>query len=117
MLETVVQLVCERIPQGFGIDPVDGIQVLTPMNRGPLGTESLNRVLRERLNPSGLEVARGNRSFRIGDKVMQVRNNYELDVFNGDLGRVTGIDAENERLRRLLRRPRRSTTTSPTSTN
>lgn len=99
VLETVVQVVCDRIPQGFGIDPVDGIQVLSPMNRGPLGTESLNRVLRERLNPSGLEVARGSRSFRIGDKVMQVRNNYELDVFNGDLGRVTGIDAENERLR------------------
>jgi exodeoxyribonuclease V alpha subunit len=70
------------------------------MNRGPLGTESLNRLLRERLNPGpGAEVSRGARSFRVGDKVMQIRNNYELDVFNGDLGRITGIDADNQRVR------------------
>jgi exodeoxyribonuclease V alpha subunit len=99
VLDTVVHVVCDRIPQGFGIDPVEGIQVLTPMNRGPLGTENLNRVLRERLNPSGREVARGNRSFRVGDKVMQIRNNYDLEIFNGDLGRVTGIDDEEKRLR------------------
>jgi exodeoxyribonuclease V alpha subunit len=100
VVETVVHLVCDRIPQGFGFDPLEDIQVLTPMNRGPLGTETLNRLLRERLNPGPApEVARGARSFRVGDKVMQIRNNYELDVFNGDLGRVAGIDAEDERVR------------------
>jgi len=100
VLDTVVHLVCDRIPLGFGLDPLQDVQVLTPMNRGPLGTESLNRLLRERLNPGpGPEVSRGARSFRVGDKVMQIRNNYELDVFNGDLGRITGIDAENQRVR------------------
>jgi exodeoxyribonuclease V alpha subunit len=100
VVDTVVHLVCDRIPQGFGFDPLEDIQVLTPMNRGPLGTETLNRLLRERLNPGPApEVARGARSFRVGDKVMQIRNNYELDVFNGDLGRVAGIDAEDERVR------------------
>ena len=103
VLETVVHLVCDRIPNGFGLDPLQDIQVLTPMNRGPLGTESLNRLLRERLNPGpGAEVSRGARSFRVGDKVMQIRNNYELDVFNGDLGRIAGIDADNQRVRLLF---------------
>lgn len=99
VLDTLVHVVCDRIPEGFGIEPLDGIQVLTPMNRGPLGTENLNRVLRERLNPSGREVTRGARSFRVGDKVMQIRNNYELDVFNGDLGRVAAIDEDEKRVR------------------
>ena len=96
VLETLVHLVTERIPAGFGLDPVADLQVLTPMNRGLLGTESLNRELRERLNPAPPgtpEIARGHRAFRPGDKVMQVRNNYELEVFNGDLGRVESLDA------------------------
>jgi len=65
--------------------------VLTPMNRGPLGTENLNAVLRDLLNPEGPTVTRGGRSLRAGDKVMQVRNNYDLEVFNGDIGRVQAI--------------------------
>ena len=101
VLETLLHVVAERIPAGFGLDPLRDLQVLTPMNRGPLGTENLNRELRARLNPprgGEVELARGERVFRVGDKVMQVRNNYELEVFNGDLGRVAAVDAEDKRL-------------------
>jgi exodeoxyribonuclease V alpha subunit len=92
IVETVAQLVSKRIPGRFGLDPVERIQVLTPMNRGPLGRDNLNIVLRDLLNPEGPMVTRGGHSLRVGDKVMQVRNNYDLEVFNGDIGRVTGID-------------------------
>ena len=96
--ETLVQLVTRRIPARFGLDPFAGIQVLSPMNRGLLGTDNLNRVLREALNPQGKTISYGAHSLRVGDKVMQVRNNYELEVWNGDLGRVTGIDEEGEKV-------------------
>jgi len=92
LVETLAQLVSRRIPAKFGLDPVEQIQVLTPMNRGPLGTENLNAVLRDLLNPSGVEVTRGGQTLRVGDKVMQVRNNYDLEVFNGDIGRIVAID-------------------------
>jgi exodeoxyribonuclease V alpha subunit len=98
VLETLVELVTRRIPARFGLDPFDEIQVLSPMNRGLLGTDNLNQVLREVLNPRGAALAHGAHSLRVGDKVMQVRNDYELEVWNGDLGRVTGIDAEGEQL-------------------
>src|SRR4051812_30880975 len=91
-VETLAQLVSRRIPAKFGLDPVEQIQVLTPMNRGPLGTENLNAVLRDLLNPTGVEVTRGGQTLRLGDKVMQVRNNYDLEVFNGDIGRIVAID-------------------------
>jgi len=96
-LETICHLVTERIPQSFGLDPVEDIQVLTPMNKGALGAERLNAELKERLNPARpgtAEVARGSRSFRAGDKVMQIRNNYDLGVFNGDVGRIVAIDED-----------------------
>jgi exodeoxyribonuclease V alpha subunit len=92
IVETLAQLVSKRIPGKFGFNPVDQIQVLTPMNRGPLGTDNLNAVLRDLLNPEGVTVTRGGHSLRVGDKVMQVRNNYDLEVFNGDIGRVRAID-------------------------
>jgi exodeoxyribonuclease V alpha subunit len=94
IVETIEELVGRRIPARFGLDPVEQIQVLTPRNRGQLGTEQLNERLRNLLNPTGQEIARGGRSFRVGDKVMQVRNNYDLEVFNGDIGRVAGIDED-----------------------
>lgn len=99
VLRTVTALVTRRIPEGFGLDPFEDVQVLTPMNRGLLGVERLNEALREILNPTGTEVARGATRFRVGDKVMQVRNNYELEVFNGDVGRILEIDAEEEVVR------------------
>ena len=92
--ETVVQLVAERIPQRFDLDPFADVQVLTPMHRGELGTIALNASLQERLNPArdGLvELTRGDRVFRAGDKVMQIRNDYEKDVFNGDIGTIIDI--------------------------
>lgn len=99
VVDTIVALVSERIPAGFGLDPMADVQVLSPMNRGELGVDNLNRVLRERLNPRGREVARGGQLLREGDRVMQVRNNYELDVFNGDLGTLSAIDAVDHRVR------------------
>lgn len=92
IVETIAELVGRRIPGRFGFNPVDQIQVLTPMNRGLLGTDNLNTVLRELLNPEGVSITRGGQTLRVGDKVMQVRNNYDLEVFNGDLGRITAID-------------------------
>ncbi len=93
LARTVGELVAERIPRSFGLDPVDDVHVLAPMHRGEAGVAALNTLLRARLNPGGgPELIVGSRSFRAGDKVMQIRNNYELEVFNGDLGRVVSVD-------------------------
>lgn len=86
-LETIKSLVKDRIPAGFGFDPIEDIQVLTPMHKGLLGASNLNTELQNLLNPTT-----GSGRFRLGDKVMQVRNNYDLEVFNGDIGRVTAQD-------------------------
>ena len=93
---TIVELVAERIPKSFGFDPVAEIQVLAPMHRGELGTTAINRALQDRLNPpaGGAELARGERVFRRGDKVMQLRNDYDKAVFNGDIGVIAAIDAD-----------------------
>ena len=93
---TIVELVAERIPKSFGFDAITEIQVLAPMHRGELGTGAINRALQDRLNPAagGAELARGERVFRTGDKVMQLRNDYDKAVFNGDIGVITGIDRE-----------------------
>jgi exodeoxyribonuclease V alpha subunit len=99
IVDTICQLVARRIPSGFKLDPVEQIQVLTPRNRGPLGTEVLNARLRDLLNPEGATVTRGGQTLRVGDKVMQVRNNYDLEVFNGDIGRVAAIDEEEQLVR------------------
>jgi exodeoxyribonuclease V alpha subunit len=97
---TVVELVADRIPGRFGFDPVTEIQVLTPMHRGELGTAALNAALQARLNPSaGAELARGDRAFRAGDKVMQLRNDYDRNVFNGDIGVIAHVDADAAVLR------------------
>ena len=97
-LRTLVQLVAQRIPARFGLDPLEQIQVLTPMKRGLLGSANLNAVLRETLNPRGPSLTRGGHTLRLGDKVMQVRNNYDLEVWNGDIGRVTAVEDEEQRL-------------------
>jgi exodeoxyribonuclease V alpha subunit len=93
---TIVELVAERIPARFGFDAVAEIQVLAPMHRGELGTASLNRALQDRLNPAagGPELSRGERVFRRGDKVMQLRNDYDKAVFNGDIGVIAAIDGD-----------------------
>jgi exodeoxyribonuclease V alpha subunit len=94
VLAVVKRLVAERIPARFGFDPQREIQVLTPMHRGLLGAANLNAELQALLNPRGASITRGSRTFRVGDRVMQLRNNYQLEVWNGDLGRVAAIDAE-----------------------
>jgi len=96
---TVVDLVARRIPRRFGLDPAAEVQVLVPMRRGPAGVEALNRALQEALNPAPAALTWGERGFRPGDRVMQVRNNYEKDVFNGDIGRAVGAAGEEVRLR------------------
>ncbi|HZO28927.1 MAG TPA: ATP-binding domain-containing protein [Chloroflexota bacterium] len=95
----VVDLVAERLPRRYGFGPGE-VQVLSPMHRGEAGVGALNAVLQERLNPyrDGLPEARGGgRAYRPGDRVLQLRNDYDLKVFNGDLGTVRGLDpAEQE---------------------
>ena len=99
-VDTVLELLAERMPKKFGLDPVDDIQVLSPMRRGEAGVNRLNEVLQARLNPKGAAVPR--RNFRVGDKVMQLRNNYELDVFNGDVGRIVVCAEEAKELEILF---------------
>lgn len=97
ILETVRHLVSERIPGRFGLHPRDGIQVLTPMNRNSLGTRELNAQLQAALNPPGElknEIERFGTRFRAGDKVIQIRNNYEKEIFNGDIGHIAEITNE-----------------------
>jgi ATP-dependent RecD-like DNA helicase SH3 domain len=89
----------DRIPKRFGLDPVRDIQVLCPMNRGGLGARSLNIELQNALNPPGeIRVERFGWTFCAGDKVMQVENDYDKDVYNGDLGVVSRIDMEEGEL-------------------
>lgn len=93
----LVKVVAERIPARFGLDAIRDVQVLCPMNRGAAGARTLNLALQEVLNPARAgapAVERFGFSWRIGDKVMQVENNYERDTFNGDLGFVSGLDEE-----------------------
>jgi exodeoxyribonuclease V alpha subunit len=95
----IIAAVRDRIPRAFGLDPIRDIQVLCPMNRGGLGARSLNIELQKALNPPGdICVERFGWSFCPGDKVMQVENNYDRDVYNGDLGIVRSIDSEQSEL-------------------
>jgi exodeoxyribonuclease V alpha subunit len=93
-LAFVVNLVVDHIPRVFGLDPVKDIQVLSPMHRGKTGAENLNRALQEALNPHAEAVLHGDRRLGVNDKVMQVKNNYEKEVFNGDLGQIHRIDPD-----------------------
>lgn len=96
--ETILGLVKTRLPAKYGFRPQD-IQVLSPMKKGPVGTDQLNLSLQQSLNPSGPALVRGGRIYRLGDKVMQLRNNYTKNVFNGDIGFITGADQEDGEIR------------------
>jgi len=96
--DTVVELATGRIPKGFGLDPRTSVQILTPMHKGEAGTIMLNERLQQALNPHGQEVKRGNKILRVGDKVMQLRNDYDREVYNGDIGFITEIDAATKKL-------------------
>ena len=97
-LRIILELVGGRIRNAFGFDPIDEVQILTPMNRGLVGTANLNVELQKALNPREDGVTRGGRNFRVDDKVMQIRNNYDKEVFNGDIGRIIRIDTEMQEL-------------------
>lgn len=99
---TIVDLVKTRLPAKYGFNPAAEIQVLTPMNRNTLGTRALNEALQAALNPPSetkYEVERFGITFRVGDKVIQTQNNYDKEVFNGDIGVITVIDTEPVKLR------------------
>ena len=98
--DLIVRLVRERIPARFKFDPKTDIQVLSPMNRSLLGARNLNQVLQEALNPDrgAAQIERFGWTFRIGDRVIQTENNYDKDVFNGDLGVVEQIDAVEQEM-------------------
>lgn len=97
--DKLLQVVCERIPKRFGLDSITDIQVLTPMNRGGLGSRSLNVELQKRLNTTeGAKVSRFGSTYGSGDKVLQTVNNYDKEVFNGDIGTITSVNLEESRL-------------------
>ena len=95
ILELIQELCAKRIPERFGLHPRDEIQVLCPMYKGLIGAANLNATLQGVLNPNGAELASGSRVFRVKDKVMQLRNNYTKEVFNGDIGWIEKIDKED----------------------
>jgi len=95
----LVKLIRESIPRRFGFQPLDDIQLLTPMQRGGLGARALNAALQAALNPHGEAIERFGWSFRVGDKVMQIVNDYDKDVFNGDIGRIKSLDRERHEVR------------------
>ncbi|MFC1806709.1 ATP-dependent RecD-like DNA helicase, partial [Planctomycetota bacterium] len=90
--DAILELCARRLPSRYGLDPIDDIQVIAPMHRGAVGAQTLNARLQEHLNPRGESHTFGSRTFRVGDKVMQIRNNYDKDVYNGDMGRVVAVE-------------------------
>lgn len=94
VISTLVKVVTERMPEAFGLSLESDIQCLTPMNSGAVGTRALNAALQSAMGLKGPALVKGDRRLHVGDKVMQTRNNYDLDVFNGDIGVVRGLDAE-----------------------
>jgi exodeoxyribonuclease V alpha subunit len=86
------EMVGSRIPRKFALDPLRDIQVLCPMYRGEVGADALNRDLQDLLNPGQIEVERSGKRYRVGDKIMQIRNDYDREVWNGDVGQLTHID-------------------------
>jgi len=98
IIARTVELMTNRIPVKFKLDPLADVQVLTPMRRNLLGTENLNSVIQTALNPSGPSLVRGCTHFRVNDRVMQLRNNYDKEVFNGDIGFIKQVDTEDRAL-------------------
>jgi exodeoxyribonuclease V alpha subunit len=97
----ILDSVCDRIPKRYGLDPLRDIQVLTPMHKGDVGTQALNIALQERLNPPSSqksELKRKFATFREGDRVIQLKNNYDKEVFNGDLGWILEVDEDEHEL-------------------
>jgi exodeoxyribonuclease V alpha subunit len=101
VVRAIKLLLSERIPRKFGLDPVEDVQIISPMHGGPAGVTSLNVEIQALLNPPAPrrpELGRGDRTYRLGDKVMQIRNNYDKDVYNGDVGRIAKVDRQEQAL-------------------
>jgi len=99
IVQLILMLCCKRVPGRFGYHPVKDIQVLTPMHRGELGVANLNTRLQEVLNPGDGKITRGFKTFKLKDKVMQLTNNYQKEVYNGDVGEIVQIDTEEQELK------------------
>ena len=98
VVDTIVQYCKMNLPRYYHMDPFTDIQVLTPMQRGECGAVHLNQVLQEAMNPSRIFLRRGGTQYRLKDKVMQIRNDYDKEVFNGDIGTITKVDMEEREL-------------------
>ena len=94
-VKRAIEFMTTRIPRKFGLDPLADVQVLVPMRKNVLGTDNLNVELQKALNPQGDALVRGGTTFRTGDRVMQLRNNYDKDVYNGDVGFVKAVNADD----------------------
>jgi exodeoxyribonuclease V alpha subunit len=100
--DIIVELCTKRLPSKYGFDPMKDIQVLTPMYKGDAGADNLNFILQSALNNNEVLITRGKKCYKIGDKVMQLRNNYEKDIFNGDIGLIQTINTEDQKLEILF---------------
>lgn len=98
VVDTIVRYCKMNLPRYYHVDPFTDIQVLTPMQRGECGAVHLNQVLQEAMNPSRIFLRRGGTQYRLKDKVMQIRNDYDKEVFNGDIGTITKVDMEEREL-------------------
>lgn len=98
VVETMIQYCKTNLPRYYHADPFEDIQVLTPMQRGECGAVNLNQVLQEAMNPTNIFLRRGGTQYRLHDKVMQIRNDYDKEVFNGDIGTVVKVNMEEREL-------------------
>jgi len=98
VVKTIVELCVRKIPERFDFDPLDEIQVLTPMHKGLAGTLNLNHVLQKRLNPNTIMIETMGNTFKLGDKIMHLKNNYQKEVFNGDIGTIYDVDKKAQML-------------------
>jgi len=94
VLKQILDMCKNRIPRTFGYDPVQQLQVITPMHKGIVGTIHLNQMLQKTLNPESVGIEAYNTKYKIGDKVMHLKNNYAKEIFNGDIGVVTDVDKQ-----------------------
>lgn len=99
VVKLVLELAINRVPNKFRFDPISDIQILTPMRKGVVGVTNLNIELQKVLNTRTEGITRGGKAFKIGDKVMQIKNNYDKDVFNGDIGRIADVDNECQQVK------------------
>ncbi|GAG58688.1 unnamed protein product, partial [marine sediment metagenome] len=99
VVNLILDLLTQRIPKSFNYDPFYDIQVLVPTNKGVVGVNNLNYKIQDILNPSSQKVLKGSMQYRLNDKIIQLKNNYEKDVYNGDIGLISYIDSEMKEIK------------------